>query len=285
VLLRIGRQPQTALHVAGFDDPGGRFGAAAADKVEPPPSGAEAGDIRRVRERWRRRQGGNSPAGNSGDRLGQHRVIVLAAAAEDKGGDAGSLGGELQAAGGGEGELTGKLGHDCGEARGAEAFLHGEQNGGGLGSVGVDDLVWGEADGGETGSEQVRLVDDPKDWPFQAGGEAGGEQGRGSGMLGFQAGAGDFMEHAKWQPGVWQVLVDFGQAEGQDGFTGSWGRPLQPGDGIPKLGEGWRGQAGLGHVGTYREPEVRVESTDGARRKDPEIRRHRSDQDGASPAR
>jgi hypothetical protein len=53
-------------------------------------------------------------------------VIVPAAAAKDEGGDTGSLRGELQAAGGGEGELAGKLGHDGGEAWDAEAFLHGK---------------------------------------------------------------------------------------------------------------------------------------------------------------
>jgi hypothetical protein len=97
-------------------------------------------------------------------------------------------------------------------------------------------VVRREANRGETRSEQVRLVDNPKDRPLQTGNQAGDEQGGSSGMLGFRAGAGDFMKHAKRQPGVRKVLVDIGKAEGQDGLTGARGKTLQPGYGIPKIG-------------------------------------------------
>ena len=193
--------------------------------------------------------GGNAPARDRG--IGADEVgLAITGAAEQEGGDARCLGGELKPARGGQADAAGQLGDDSGKTAMTQAVLHDEKR---LAAtrLGVDHTVWMQAGGGKAGCENVALFNHPEHLAFDAGEDAGGEHGGGSAVLDVGAGAGDLVQRATGQATAGQSGVEIGEAEGE------WWRGIgrgamtfQAGDEVAQIAEGHR-RAGEGADGMH----------------------------------
>lgn len=150
-----------------------------------------------MRDGRRRRERANTPARNRGHGTGELGPAAFGTAQQQRG-DAGRLGGQLQPAGGGEGDAPGDFGHDPGEATLTQAFFHDEQ------SVfascfGVDHAIRMQPGGGEAGRKQVMMFEHPEDGSSDAGQDAGSEQGGSGPVLEIGRLAGNLVQRAERQ--------------------------------------------------------------------------------------
>ncbi len=174
----------------------------------------------------------DAPPGHGGE-----GALSLVLAAEQQADGAAGLGGEMEAAGGGEADPGRNLGHDAGEAGVSEGFLH-DQEGGLAPGLGVDDAGGVEACGGECGGEEVLLLEDPEDGAGAAGEDAGGEEGGGCGEFEVDAVAGDFVEGGGGESSAGEGCVDEGDAEGEGLGVGGGRAAFDAGDGGAEVIEG-----------------------------------------------
>ena len=210
---------------------------------------AQARYVRRFRDRGRGRLGGNAPARDR--RVGADEIgLAVAGAAEQQGGDARGLGGELQPARSGQADPAGELGDDAGETAMTQPVLHDEERLAAAG-LGVDDTVRMQAGGGEARGEDVALLDHPEHLAVDAREDAGGEHGGGSAVLDVGAGAGDLVQRAAGKAAAGQSGVEVGHAEGKwRRGIGRGAMTLQASDEVAQIAEGHR-RAGEGANGVH----------------------------------
>ncbi len=127
----------------------------------------------------------------------------------------GLFGGELQPAGGDQAQPSGQFAHHGGQGGMAQSLLHDRQNG--FAGFRENDAIRLQPGGGEGGGKQVRSLQDPQHRSVQARQNAGGEQGRGGGVLGVGPGGGGFMQRPQAQAAGGKCLIDRRNADG-DGF-------------------------------------------------------------------
>ena len=185
-----------------------------------------------MRERGWRWQGSYAPSCDGGGWLLGWRATL-----HQHGENAALFGSQLQPAGGDHTEFAGIFAGDGGEAVVAQALLHNRQDV--FAGFGEEDAVGVQAGIGQAGGEQVGLAQHPEDGPVQAGENAGGKQGRGSGVFGVRPGGGGFVQRAETDAAGGQGRVDVRDAKGQDTvFRIACVTPLNPGNTLAQQGHG-----------------------------------------------
>ncbi len=184
-------------------------------------------------ERWAGRQGSDAPPGRGGGGARYVRASGPMLAMQQDGHDAGGLGRQLQAAGGGERERGGEFGHDAGQAAMAQALLHHQQCriAPGLGVYHAIRMQPGAGQAGrERAGESAGLVHHPQHGAGQAGEDACGEPGAHSAMLAVEARACNLVQRGAGQPALRQGLIQLRHAKWHGCAVQSWGAALQTRD-------------------------------------------------------
>ncbi len=124
------------------------------------------------------------------------------------------LGRELQAAGRGETKPR-HLADDGRKALLAQPLFHDGQHLPLAKGLGVNHAIGVQARIHEPGSEQIAAAEAPEHRPFEAGRNAGHEEGRGAGELGRRTSLDHLVQCPKRQPALRHSLIDGSDGEGQ----------------------------------------------------------------------
>ena len=144
------------------------------------------------------------------------------AAAQDEGGCAGRVRGELQAAGGGEAEAAGEFADNRGEAAVSQAFLHHEQHF--LAGLSDNQPVGVQPDHQEPWAEWRIPVDNPQHRACQPCQQAGDEHCGHGGVASVETGASDLVERSPGDAPARERSVDSGrrQTRGGEEWRDTW---------------------------------------------------------------
>lgn len=144
---------------------------------------------------------------------------------QQDGHDAGGLGRQLQAAGGGERKGSGEFGHDAGQAAMAQALLHHQQRRVAPG-LGVYHAVRMQSGTGQARREGARegtaMIHHPQHGANQAGQDAGGEPGARGAMLAAETGARDLVQRSTGQPALRQSVIQLRYAKRHGRVMRGW---------------------------------------------------------------
>ena len=173
----------------------------------------------------------DAPARHRRGRRGNRIGAVAGRTAQQQGGGAAVLGGELQPAGLRHLDAL-RLADHRAESAVTQTFLNQREQFGIVARLGIDDARRREPGLEQPRREQVARADDPQYLAAGTGGYSGCEQDRGGIVAPAGAARGDFMERIGPQPPIGEAIVEHGDAERQHGTVARLA-----GDGLQALAE------------------------------------------------